>query len=302
MNAVDKSNTSSQEKNTEVATVKNIPSSDSKNIDALDKIKECEMNEVKYDSKTDTGENINQSKSSNQDSQNEISTSSQSNEFPENTTLNNECSTEMNEDDPSAESAAKEEGFSELNENKSPQLLKQLKTKPLSGQKRARHAAAQKKTDGQGNNEYSNSTGSDCDEGPKNKRPHHQKPHKMVSKPRPKPTADRTSKKNKLIKRKETKSVKAKALLHHHPTPEDISNLLKEFTIDFMLNGYTNLVSGLQCQVLLPYQMELDKSHLLWLITYFLRFAVELDLELSQISPILSTEVNFELRSFQFMY
>lgn len=182
-----------------------------------------------------------------------------------------------------------------------PQLPKLHKNKPLAGQKRSRHTMSQKLlSDTQENNESSNSTGSECDEGPHAKRPHHQKPHKMLSKPRPakmlqKALQERNLKRTKLIKRKESNSIKAKALLHHHPTPEDISNLLKEFTVDFMLNGYSNLLQGLRLQVMLPYQIDLDKSHLLWLITYFLRFAVELDLELSQICPVLCVDVSFFL-------
>ncbi|KAG0723966.1 Protein timeless [Chionoecetes opilio] len=172
-----------------------------------------------------------------------------------------------------------------------PQLPKLHKNKPLVGQKRSRHTMSQKMLSvTQVNNESSNSTGSECDEGPQAKRPHHQKPHKMLSKPRPakmlqKALQERNVKKTKLIKRKESNSMKAKALLHHHPTQEDISNLLKEFTVDFMMKGYSNLLQGLRLQVMMPYQIDLDKSHLLWLITYFLRFAVELDLELAQICP-----------------
>lgn len=178
-----------------------------------------------------------------------------------------------------------------------PQLPKLHKNKPLVGQKRSRHTMSQKLlSDTQENNESSNSTGSECDEGPHAKRPHHQKPHKMLSKPRPvkmlqKALQERNVKRTKLIKRKESNSIKAKALLHHHPTSEDISNLLKEFTVDFMMNGYSNLLQGLRLQVMMPYQIDLDKSHLLWLITYFLRFAVELDLELSQICPVLCMDV-----------
>lgn len=185
-----------------------------------------------------------------------------------------------------------------------PQLPKLHKNKPLAGQKRSRHTMSQKLlSDTQENNESSNSTGSECDEGPHAKRPHHQKPHKMLSKPRPakmlqKALQERNVKRTKLIKRKESNSIKAKALLHHHPTPEDISNLLKEFTVDFMMNGYSNLLQGLRLQVMLPYQIDLDKSHLLWLITYFLRFAVELDLELSQICPVLCVDVSLWSSSF----
>ncbi|XP_042227111.1 protein timeless-like isoform X2 [Homarus americanus] len=178
-----------------------------------------------------------------------------------------------------------------------PQLPKLLKNKPLTGQKRSRHTMSQKMlSDTQEHIESSNSTGSECDEGPHAKRPHHQKPHKMLSKPRPakmlqKALQERNIKRTKLIKRKESNGINAKALLHHHPTADDISNLLKEFTVDFMLNGYSNLLQGLRLQVMLPYQIDLDKSHVLWLITYFLRFAVELDLELSQICPVLSVDV-----------
>lgn len=167
----------------------------------------------------------------------------------------------------------------------------------LPGQKRSRHCMSQKMmNEKQEMQDLSNSTGSDCDDGPHAKRPTHQKPHKMLVKPRPskliqKALQERNMKRNKIMKRKESSGIKAKALLHHQPTPEDISNLLKEFTLDFMLNGYATLVQGLRMQVLLPFQMQLDKSHLLWLITYFLRFAVELDLELSQICPVLSVEV-----------
>nr|WQB60164.1 timeless-protein [Portunus trituberculatus] len=192
-----------------------------------------------------------------------------------------------------------ESGFSGDSSEKKPppQLPKLHKNKPLVGQKRSRHTMSQKLlSDTQENNESSNSTGSECDEGPHAKRPHHQKPHKMLSKPRPakmlqKALQERNIKRTKLIKRKESNSIKAKALLHHHPTPEDISNLLKEFTVDFMINGYSNLLQGLRLQVMMPYQIDLDKSHLLWLITYFLRFAVELDLELSQICPVLCVDV-----------
>nr|ANW48379.1 timeless [Euphausia superba] len=175
-----------------------------------------------------------------------------------------------------------------------PQLPKLTKKNPGSGTKRSRHSMSQIMSENQ-ENEYSNSTGSDYDEGPACKRPHHQKPHKMLSKPRPakmmqKAIQERNVKRTKLLRHKENYSIKAKALLHHHPTSEDITNLLKEFTVDFMLKGYANLLEGLRLQVLMPYQIDLDKSHVLWLITYFIRFAVELDLELSILCPVLSVE------------
>lgn len=41
-----------------------------------------------------------------------------------------------------------------------------------------------------------------------------------------------------------------KGLLHHTPTDDDITNILKEFTVDFLLKGYGNLVQELHAQLL----------------------------------------------------
>lgn len=41
-----------------------------------------------------------------------------------------------------------------------------------------------------------------------------------------------------------------KGLVQHTPTDEDISNLLKEFTVDFLLKGYGYLVEELHSQLL----------------------------------------------------
>lgn len=41
-----------------------------------------------------------------------------------------------------------------------------------------------------------------------------------------------------------------KGLVQHTPTDEDISNLLKEFTVDFLLKGYNYLVEELHQQLL----------------------------------------------------
>lgn len=38
--------------------------------------------------------------------------------------------------------------------------------------------------------------------------------------------------------------------MHHSPTDEDISNVLKEFTVDFLLKGYGILVKQLHAQLL----------------------------------------------------
>jgi len=41
-----------------------------------------------------------------------------------------------------------------------------------------------------------------------------------------------------------------KGLVQHTPTDDDISNLLKEFTVDFLLKGYSYLVEELHMQLL----------------------------------------------------
>lgn len=40
-------------------------------------------------------------------------------------------------------------------------------------------------------------------------------------------------------------SINMKGLVHHTPTDEDISNVLKEFTVDFLLKAYSSLVQDL---------------------------------------------------------
>lgn len=80
--------------------------------------------------------------------------------------------------------------------------------------------------------------------------------------------------------------------MHHTPTDEDISNILKEFTVDFLLKGYGNLVQILHSQLLTNYhQLQIDTSHFFWLVTYFLKFATQLELELEHVSPVLSIEI-----------
>ena len=77
--------------------------------------------------------------------------------------------------------------------------------------------------------------------------------------------------------------IQVKALVHHIPTDDDIADLLKEFPVDFLLKGYSCLVMSLHRQLLSDSPPSMDKSHFLWLITYFLKFASQLEVELEQI-------------------
>jgi len=85
--------------------------------------------------------------------------------------------------------------------------------------------------------------------------------------------------------------VRVKNMVNYMPSDEDISEILKEFTIDLLLTGeYRTLV-----RKLLEAQREcktegLDKSHILWLITYFLKFATQLEIGLGCIDSVLSVD------------
>lgn len=56
--------------------------------------------------------------------------------------------------------------------------------------------------------------------------------------------------KKKLVKRSRSTLINMKGLIHHTPTEEDISNILKEFTVDFLLKGYDSLVQELHAHLL----------------------------------------------------
>lgn len=82
-----------------------------------------------------------------------------------------------------------------------------------------------------------------------------------------------------------------KGLIHHTPTDEDISNILKEFTVDFLLKGYDSLVQELHAHLLPDSKIQIDTSHFFWLVTYFLKFAAQLELDLEHISSVLSYDI-----------
>lgn len=80
-------------------------------------------------------------------------------------------------------------------------------------------------------------------------------------------------------------------LSHNTPTDDDICNILKEFTVDFLLKGYNSLVKTLHSQILTNLHMEIDTSHFFWLITYFLKFATQIELDLEHVSWVLSFDI-----------
>ncbi|KAK9509951.1 hypothetical protein O3M35_004833 [Rhynocoris fuscipes] len=100
-------------------------------------------------------------------------------------------------------------------------------------------------------------------------------------------------KRKKLFRRCRTNMINIKALLHHSPTDEDISHLLKDFTVDFLLKGYEPLLLDLKDQLLFNAQAKtfIDSSHFFWLVSYFLKFAVVLELDIEHLSSVLSFDI-----------
>lgn len=82
-------------------------------------------------------------------------------------------------------------------------------------------------------------------------------------------------------------SVSMKTFMNHVPTGEDISHLMKEFTVDFLLKGYGPLMTELKKVVLNSKDVNLDTSHFTWLIMFFLKFASQLEIDLEKIRSLL---------------
>lgn len=152
-------------------------------------------------------------------------------------------------------------------------------------------------------NQESISTSSNDDDSPKQK-PSHQKPPSTNQKQRFNASKQRNANANtavitqdkkdarrkKLVKRSKS-SINMKGLIHHTPSDEDISQILKEFTVDFLLKGYGFLVQELHTQLLTDLQLSIDTSHFFWLVTYFLKFAAQLELDLEHISSVLCFDI-----------
>ncbi|KAK6632154.1 hypothetical protein RUM44_007184 [Polyplax serrata] len=141
------------------------------------------------------------------------------------------------------------------------------------------------------------STSSNEEEVPQAKRlvPVHQKPHIQKTRYLNKQTSPQEKKelrRKKLIKRSKTTIVNIKAMAHHSPTNEDITQILKEFTVDFLLKAYGPLVQVLYTQLLLPTNIiRIDTSHFFWLVTYFLKFAAQLELDLEHVREVLTYDI-----------
>ncbi|CAD0196198.1 unnamed protein product [Chrysodeixis includens] len=142
-------------------------------------------------------------------------------------------------------------------------------------------------------NQESISTSSNEDELP-SKKPVHQKPHNPKQRANTKVRSGITMqdrKRKKIVKRGKSNIINVQGLSHKTPTDDDISNVLKEFTVDFLLKGYNSLVQTLHNQILTNLQLEIDTSHFFWLVTYFLKFASQIELDLEHVCSVLSIDI-----------
>nr|XP_040582162.1 LOW QUALITY PROTEIN: protein timeless-like [Lepeophtheirus salmonis] len=75
---------------------------------------------------------------------------------------------------------------------------------------------------------------------------------------------------------------------------EDVSRLLTEFTISFIMRGYGNLIQNLRLKLMTEKSsatLTNTNSRFLWLITFFMRFVEDLEVELPVIEPLFSPEI-----------
>ena len=135
---------------------------------------------------------------------------------------------------------------------------------------------------------YSTSSSDDLD----TKRKYTIAPHMHLQKPCPKkdstsPRERREHRRQRLILRSNSNRRIVNSLVHYIPTDTDIDECLMEFTVDFLLNGFSDLVETYRQTLLRDEaeqpQFQTDRTQFLWLIEYFLKFAAQLEVEVEQI-------------------
>merc|ERR1719500_1255831 len=119
------------------------------------------------------------------------------------------------------------------------------------------------------------SSSSNEDEHQKPLRTNPVKPRAQVA-PKLSPDDKKEKHRQKLLKKSRENRMRVKAMVNHIPTDKDISELLKELL---------EKLSRKDCDI------SMDKSHFLWLLTYFLKFASQLEIGLDQIGSIISFRI-----------
>lgn len=82
-----------------------------------------------------------------------------------------------------------------------------------------------------------------------------------------------------------------KGLIYYTPSNDDVADVLKEFTVDFLLKIYGSIVRDLYSQLITNASIVMDTSHFFWLITYFLKYTTQLELDFDLISPIFTYDI-----------
>ena len=75
------------------------------------------------------------------------------------------------------------------------------------------------------------------------------------------------------------------------PTNDDIASLLKDFVVKFLHNSFDGLVIDLKDQLLTFSTSSFDPSHLFWLISYFTKLAIAIELDYRHLESIMKTEM-----------
>ncbi|KZS11311.1 putative Protein timeless [Daphnia magna] len=105
-------------------------------------------------------------------------------------------------------------------------------------------------------------------------------------------SAEGLSWKSRKYDRKTSRFIKMK-VFQYTPTKEDISHLLADFLVDFLLNGYNTLVGHLHRQLLKQNDAPslLDEAPFLWLISYFLPFISKLKLDFERFTNVFTIDL-----------
>ncbi|RWS04784.1 protein timeless-like protein, partial [Dinothrombium tinctorium] len=75
------------------------------------------------------------------------------------------------------------------------------------------------------------------------------------------------------------------------PSDDDIRSQLKDFTIKFLHHSFPGLIIELRHKLLHKNLPNFDQSHFLWLLSYFLKLAIVMDINFSHIQQLVSVEV-----------
>lgn len=74
------------------------------------------------------------------------------------------------------------------------------------------------------------------------------------------------------------------------PSDDDICELLKDFTLKFVHSFFASFVIDLK-SLLSQSSLQIDLSHFLWILSYFLKISISIDLKLTHLKPLLDVDL-----------